>query len=370
MTIKDLGNGTFQVSYSKKHPLTKKAVTLIRKATSLAQAKRTEHTLIAEVNNRIQAKTNPKVGDCRFMYLEEREKNSTLLKSTQYSEGHCLKKHTSKWDKKNIDEITTADITQVITIDLASKTLGTKRFMLKCIRAFMEFAVQMGFIKVNPTPSIGSLRLQAPEKKMLVLNEGQLRTLLNQARDVSHRWYPVWAMAVYTGMRSGELFALKWENVDLENRKLHVCGSWSSKDGFKDTKSGDDRILEIAEPLIPLLNELKTHLAETEFVLPRIPAWCKGEQARVLRGFLKLLGLPEVRFHDLRASWATLLLSKGVAPAKVMAMGGWKDMETMMIYMRKSGIDIKGATDCLADLHSHTEIPIANVISLFGRNDT
>lgn len=55
--------------------------------------------------------------------------------------------------------------------------------------------------------------------------------------------------------------------------------------------------------------------------------------------------LPEIRFHDLRVSWATLLLGKGVAPSKVMSMGGWKDMNTMMIYMRKAGIDIKGSTD-------------------------
>ena len=66
-----------------------------------------------------------------------------------------------------------------------------------------------------------------------------------------------------------------------------------------------------------------------------------------MRMFLIGLGLPIVRFHDLRATWATLMLSKGVEPAKVMIMGGWNDLKTMMIYMRKAGINIRGITDCL-----------------------
>lgn len=45
------------------------------------------------------------------------------------------------------------------------------------------------------------------------------------------------------------------------------------------------------------------------------------------------------------------MLSRGIEPIKVMKMGGWKDLKTMMIYARKAGVDIKGITDCL-DLHN------------------
>ena len=90
---------------------------------------------------------------------------------------------------------------------------------------------------------------------------------------------------------------------------------------------------------------------ESNFVLPRIDKWDRGEQARELRMFLAGLGLPQVRFHDLRATWATIMLSNGVPPIKVMNMGGWKDMKTMMIYTRMSGVSIRGITD---DLSLHT----------------
>ena len=138
-----------------------------------------------------------------------------------------------------------------------------------------------------------------------------------------------------------------------QDAKSHflVSRAWNNKDGFKDTKSGDDRIVEVAPKLMEILRELKLQNSGSEFVLPRISNWDKGEQARELRMFLTGLRLPAVRFHDLRATWATLLLSKGVTPIKVMIMGGWKDLKTMQIYVRKAGVEVRGATDCL-DLHS------------------
>jgi len=145
-------------------------------------------------------------------------------------------------------------------------------------------------------------------------------------------------------MRNGELFALTWDKVCLENNTILVDCSWTKRDGLKSTKSGDDRIVEIAEPLLPVLKTLKVQRSGSQYVLPRAPRWDKGEQARELRMFMLGIGMSPVRFHDLRATWATLMLAGGQAPAKVMTMGGWKDLKTMMIYMRKAGIDIKGIT--------------------------
>lgn len=148
-------------------------------------------------------------------------------------------------------------------------------------------------------------------------------------------------------MRNGELYALSWENVDIDNRKILVNISWNNKDGFKSTKPGDDRILEIAPRLAKILEKVKKDYPESSFVLPRIDRWDRGDQARELRIFLEGLGLPRIRFHDLRASWATIMLSKGIPPIKVMMMGGWKDLKTMQYYVRKAGVSIKGITDSL-----------------------
>jgi integrase len=154
-------------------------------------------------------------------------------------------------------------------------------------------------------------------------------------------------LAIYTGLRNGELYALKWDRIDLENNLIKVDRSWNNKDGFKSTKSGHDRLVDIAPELRTFLLDLKLKTTHTSFVLPRIGRWDKGEQARELQMFLIALGLPVIRFHDLRATWCTLMLSRGVEPAKVMAMAGWKEFATMDRYIREAGIDIKGACSVL-----------------------
>ena len=163
-----------------------------------------------------------------------------------------------------------------------------------------------------------------------------------KAKNEEHEWYPVWALALYTGMRSGELFALKWSDVNFEREMIFVKSSWNNKQGFKATKSGHERKVPITTELRKLLNLLKPKTLETGFVLPTFIKWERGEQAKILQFFLLSVGLPRIRFHDLRGTWATLLLSAGEAPARVMKVGGWSDMKTMMIYMNMAGIDLEG----------------------------
>ena len=50
-------------------------------------------------------------------------------------------------------------------------------------------------------------------------------------------------------------------------------------------------------------------------------------------------------FHTLRACFATHLLASGAEPAKVMRIGGWKDLKTFEVYIRLAGIDVTGVTD-------------------------
>ena len=154
--------------------------------------------------------------------------------------------------------------------------------------------------------------------------------------------------------------------ADGRARPAQVNSSWNAIDGFKSTKSGHDRWVEIAPELSIVLAELKLTSARCQYVLPRIDHWTKGLQARELRIFLKEICLPTIRFHDLRASWATIMLCLGIEPVKVMAMGGWRDLKTMQIYIRQSGIDTKGIVDGLS-LHDASR-ELAQVVSIASRH--
>lgn len=63
--------------------------------------------------------------------------------------------------------------------------------------------------------------------------------------------------------------------------------------------------------------------------------------------FLMSIGLRPIKFHDLRATFATLLLIKGIEPIKVMVLGGWKNMKTMQIYLRTAGVEVRGVAKVL-----------------------
>ena len=351
MGIKKDNDGTYSASYSKRHPLTRLPVVMRRKGLkSKQEANQVYAELILLVNDKIKRVTIPtwpQLLDRYFKFLDETD----LRNSTKYGRQKSLEKYTLPlWDDRCVDEITSQEIHGILKERFHDKAEAHKKYFIKCVRGVFQYAVSENILIKNPTPL---LKFKVSDKIKSVLTEEQIITLLRKSQELEWHWYGHYAVALYTGMRNGELYALTWDKVNLDQRQILVDCSWSSKDGYKSTKSGDDRIVEIPKPLIPVLMELKIQSMESEFVLPRLSKWDKGDQARELRFFLKSIGLPEIRFHDLRASWATLLLGKGVAPSKVMSMGGWKDMDTMMIYMRKAGINIKDATSCLDDMQTH-----------------
>lgn len=339
---------TWTASFCKRHPITHIPISRRREGLkSEAAAKRVERELIALVEHLLHEKVTPSWEKVLNLYFEEC-RNRGLTEHTIHDYSTSLRAHTLEaWGARLIDQITTQEIRMLIEEKVGHRSPSHQKNLLKFIRGVFNYAVESGILQRNPSPQ---MKFRIGDKVKKVLTEEQVRTFLTKAKLLNMEWYPHWAMAVYTGARNGELYALTRDKVNLEDRQILINCSWNNKNGFKATKSGDDRVIEIAPNLVPILRELLLKNSDSNFVLPRIDKWDKGEQARELALFLRGIGLPVVRFHDLRATWATLLLSKGVEPIRVMKMGGWKDMKTMMIYIRTAGVDIKGMTDCL-DLH-------------------
>ena len=334
----------YVVSYHRRHPITKKTKTIRRQGIKTkVEAERVYKKLIILMGEKMNEVLYPYWPEVAKQFLVS-FMNRGIAKNTLINYESTLKAHTfKKWEKRHINEITTTEIRDLILEDMGHYSESHKKSMLKHIRAVFKYAVDSDIINRDPTPKIN---FKVGEKIKLVLKENEVKTLLREARDRDNRWFPIWALACFTGMRNGELFALKWSNVDLKKRVMLIDCSWTKENGFKETKSGDDRIVEIAQSLMPVMKGLYKN-KENEFVLPRVQGWESGEQAKYLKLFLKEIELPLIRFHDLRASWATIMLSKGIEPIKVMSMGGWKDLKTMQIYIRKSGINIRGITKCL-----------------------
>lgn len=342
--------GTFIASHSKRHPVTNIPYSLRRKGFKTeAEAKRAFNQLVVDVEDKIRSQTTPSWEKMTEDFLLACKARG-LTGKTVLDYGLCLRANTYEaWATRAIDRITTHEIREHVASRSIGKAMIHQKNLLKFIRGVFNYAVETGVISRNPTPD---LRFKVGDKIRRVLTEPQAKLLLERAKQMESDWYPHWTMALYTGLRSGELYALTWDKVNFHTEQIVVDSSWNCVDGFKSTKSGDDRIVDIAAPLMTMLRQWKLERSDSAFILPRLDKWEVGEQARELRMFLMGIGIPPVRFHDLRATWATMMLSKGVEPIKVMSMGGWKDIKTLMIYTRKAGVDVKGVAACLNDLHN------------------
>jgi integrase len=133
---------------------------------------------------------------------------------------------------------------------------------------------------------------------------------------------------------------------------------------MKSTKAGYWRDLPISEELKRLLDEVRVITHQSEFVLPELYEWRTNQQALNLRNFCKEIGIPSVKFHTLRACFATQLLRQGVEAAKVMKVCGWRDLSTMQRYVRLAGIEVVGVTDRISVLPPID--PSKKVVSIRG----
>jgi len=341
----DQSSKTWTAYYSMRHPKTKVPKKLLRKnLKSAAEAKRIEAALVFEIKKSFE---EPPPGTILYGDLLNKFEGSLVARDlsrlTIDNYLTCLNKHTKIWTGRPISEISTDEIRNLIKSRLGEVSPQQQKNVLKYIRGIFTYAVESGLLMRNPVPKL-SFRTGDKIKKVLTFQ--QARHFLEKALEYGHDWYPIWVAALYTGMRNGELYALSWDKVDFDNGTILVSSTWNKKDGTKElTKSGEDRVIEIASPLLLVLKELKLKCDGSPYVFPRIQDWDTGRQAEILRMFLGSIGLPRMRFHDLRASWATMLLSRGLEPAKVMKLGGWRDLKTMMIYLRKAGIDTKGTLE-------------------------
>ncbi len=145
-------------------------------------------------------------------------------------------------------------------------------------------------------------------------------------------------MAVHRGLRQGELLGLRWEDVDFEAGTLQVRRTLSlTKDGhvFEPSKNSKGRFIELTQDAADALkHHLKRQLQEIEalgdsyqdqgLIFPgeRGQPMRPWTLTRKLERILERVGLPHIRFHDLRHTCATLLLAKGVHPKFVQELLG------------------------------------------------
>lgn len=339
---------------------------------TLAEAERAEKKLAQQVERELfvaEQKT------CLWKNLVEdwelaARKGDVFIRgiSMQTIEGYVsiIRDNCQEWMGLHVSEIDRARAWLVLDRAERESSIARRKRLRTAIDAIFKWGIVSGRLKgINSIPTEGFKSTKKEEEKMPeILSLSQIRTLLSYAERMNHAWYPIWALALFTGMRSGELYALHWDQVDFENKTIFVHRNWTNRTGYGPTKGRYWRSVPIeSEQVLSFLKELKKKCRDGKHVLPHFNLWTKGEAAKILREFCIGSGLPSVRFHTLRACFATQLIRDSVAPAVVMKICGWKDLKTMQRYIRLAGIEVKGATEGLK-LLPEREV-MGRVVSLF-----
>ena len=182
----------------------------------------------------------------------------------------------------------------------------------------LKQAVRWSLVPKNVAEVASSLK---PYKKEIhPLSEDQVRRLLKAVEG--DKLEALYLLAVTTGMRSGELLGLRWEDVDLEAGTLQVRRTiFNGRIEAPKTSKGR-RSIKLTNRSV---QALRVHTEVGEWVFCTgvgTPISAHNLHNRSWKPLLKKAGLPNIRLHDLRHTCATLLLTKGVHPKIVQELLG------------------------------------------------
>ena len=206
---------------------------------------------------------------------------------------------------------------------------NSRRHIHRILKSALARAVEQQVLARNPADVFKKRLPKVERRELATLSTDQSARLLEAIKHTRVYW-PV-LLALSTGMRRGEVLALRWKNVDLESATLRVMESLEQTKGalrFKAPKTDRTRAITLPAFAVDELRRLKRTQAEELLMLgirqsaetivcaradglPLQPRSLTHEFTRLVRRIKKL---PRVRFHDLRHSHATQLLLAGVHP--------------------------------------------------------
>lgn len=233
--------------------------------------------------------------------------------------------------------------------DEYSKTSpGGANRVLDVLVQVLNHAVKRGFIDKNPSQGIK----RNPKKKITrYLSKNEIKKLLNYLESFEDKRPSQWQQAdlikvlLFTGCRKGEIVNLRWDEV--KDTKLELT----------DSKTGPRTVFlnNIAKNLIAgqkTINLVRTGCSNSPYVFPSLkhPNKPRSIHIPVWYQVRKTIGLEDVRLHDLRHTFASHAIKKGIPLSIVSQLLGHKNIEMTLRYSHVNDKDVKYASNRIGKL--------------------
>lgn len=216
---------------------------------------------------------------------------------------------------------------------------GSIRATLAALQVLYSWAISQGLAKQNPCKGV-----KRPTTKYLLefLSQEESSRLLSCCEQSAPALYPMLATALYTGLRKGELFGLRWRDLDFSGHRLHVERSYTGL-----PKGGKARHLRLPSKLTLLLKEWRSQCPPTAegLVFPVVrkagrggPAgratMGRGHEMLGLAELLEKAGCPQLErpWHAMRHTFASHFVMAGGNMLALQKILGHSDLKMSMVY--------------------------------------
>jgi integrase len=260
--------------------------------------------------------------------------------STYERYSHLLKNQVfARIGKYQITELTRSTIREcLLAIYGQGYSKSTICLVRDVISGPLQFALDDELIKANPASGILK-RMSFNRDRGANVNPftpDEVAAFFETCEKTCLEYYPFFLCAFRTGMRMGELLGLQWGDVDWHGKFIEVKRSYKLK-RISETKNGKIRRVDMTDQLYDSLRMVYTveeAAGSSKFIFHR-----KGNPIeqnfirRVFKRILKAAGLREIRFHDIRHTFASSLLTDGVTPVYVKEQLGHSSIKmTVDVY--------------------------------------
>ncbi len=235
----------------------------------------------------------------------------------------CLHAHILPvFERKQINAITKLDVKRFLLFKLKDNADNSVRVMKAVMSGVFNMAIDDRAIDINPALQMG--KLYREKKKAAApnpLNAEELERLLAAFQKHYPEDYPAIFLLARTGLRPGEFFALKWENIDLASREIHVEWTRDEHNCITRPKRDKTRVVDMSRDLCEVLRQYRHALKEKTLRngWGDVPDWFlvndRGTPPDIMwwrkKRFVPMLEKAEVkkiRLHDIRHTFASLLL--------------------------------------------------------------
>ena len=234
-------------------------------------------------------------------------------------------------------------------------SLKTVKNVKIALQSCLQKAEDEELISGNPVKGVKLPKLQKKEMKTLKVNE--LSAFLNET--IRSDCYEFYFLEITTGLRLGEILALEWEDLDEENKTIRVNKQVRrSKNGMEVSTpktQASIRTISISTECLTLLKGLKAKQpVGTKLMFPSPVTGSYYDPKSVtyrLHRIQRRAGVPQIRFHDLRHSFATLSIEQGMDIKTISYMLGHTDAGfTMNTYMHVTDSMQQNVADTMGEL--------------------